>query len=253
MRYPYIIGFTVLLFLLSCSSDDNSSTGTTTNPLPLGTTKPALTAADKDSVAPCPNQAIFADATELAALKDALLTGTLSFLDVPFNGADADNFKKKCGFETFWDPANNSNEVASSILGGPVTLSSLLLNGNAGICTANSSPMNFITGMPAAGTYRGEIKAAKGGSTWHLRMRGTVSGSSAGNTFLSEAISVPADIENTLEYKVNGVVTTHNNLLAAIVGAANTAGDPILFEVASTTGGATVLSISIELICVTRS
>ncbi len=250
-RFHLIVLTAASIFLLSCSSssdDDDDETTTTT-----GGAAPTLTAADRPDVLPCPHQDILTDDAELADLKDALSTGALSFLDVPFNMADADNFKKKCGLEGFWDPANNVNEVPEAILGGPVTLSQLLTNGNAGICTATSSPMNFITGFPVAGTYRAEIKAAKGGSTWHLRFRALASGTSAGNTFTAEGVTVPGDIENVLEYKVNGVVTAHADLLTAIVDAASTSGDAILFEASKTAGGPVVFSASIELICVTRS
>ena len=250
-RFHLIVLTAASIFLLSCSSssdDDDDETTTTT-----GGAAPTLTAADRPDVLPCPNQDILTDDAELADLKDALSTGALSFLDVPFNMADADNFKKKCGLEGFWDPAANVNEVTPASVGmTEITLSQLLTNGNAGICTATSSPMNFITGFPVAGTYRAEIKTAKGGSTWQLRFRAAASGTSAGNDFAAEGIAVPGDIENVLEYKVNGVVTAHADLLAAIVDAASTSGDAIEVDVSKTAGGPVVFSASIELICVTR-
>lgn len=241
---------TVSTILISCFHDNNDDAT-----IVPATSGPTLTAADKNTVTPCPNQDILTDATELAALKDALLTGALSFRDVPFVNTP-NIFKQKCGLEGFWDPANNTDEITPAFAAMSAnTLSQLVQFGRAGICSTNAIPPDTITdtGFPVAGIYRGEIKAAKGGSTWHLRYRGTASGSSAGNSFAAETIIVPGDIESTLEYKVNGTVTAHDGLLAAIVNAASTSGVAILLEVSKTAGGATVFSMSIELICVTKS
>ncbi|MCR9105472.1 MAG: hypothetical protein NXI15_09290 [Gammaproteobacteria bacterium] len=214
---------------------------------------PPLTAADRNSVSPCPEQAILTDAAELAALKEALLNGALTFRDVPFDSSDPDNFKKKCGFETFWDPANNINDVTPANVGiTAITLGQLFSNGNAGICANGAMPNSNIQGLPAAGTYRTEVKVASGPSSWHLRLRSTVSGSSAGNEFVAESISVPADIENTLEYKVNGTVTAHDDVFAAIVNAVATNGEAVTLDVSKTAGGPSVLSVAIELICASK-
>lgn len=243
---------TTSVMLISCGGG-GSSTPATPTPTPT-TTAPTIGTADKNTVAPCPNQSILTDATELAALKDALATGTLVFLDVPYEAVDPDNIKKKCGLEGFWDPVNNTNEVPfTAIAAPPVTLSTLITNGFAGICVTDPVPTDLKSGFPAAGTYRTEIKAAKGGSTWHLRMRSVASGGSAGNTFTAEGIAVPAAIEGTVEYKVNGQVTAHADLLGAMAGAAATSGNAIVMEASKTTGGASVFSMSTELICVTKS
>lgn len=256
------------LFLLSCggssssssdsdddstSSDDPATTPDSDDSTASTPTAPTLTAADKESVTPCPNQAILTDASGLAELKDALKTGALSFLDVPIDGTDPDNFKKKCGLDGFWDPANNTDEITPVSKGmTATTVSQLLTNGNAGICSTAALPTNGITGFPAAGTYRGEIKAAKGGSTWHLRYRGVASGSATGNAFTDEDIDVFTDITDTLEYKVDGVVTAHADLLAGLVDAAAVSGESILLEASKTAGGAAVFSMATELICVVK-
>jgi hypothetical protein len=261
------------IFLVSCGSsnnNNNSSAGTSdgggssssgsssggsgsSSGGPVDT-PPVLTAADQDSVAPCPSQSILTDAPELDALKQALLTGAVAFLDVPFDSTDADNFKKKCGLEGFWDPANNVNEVTPANVGiTKIGISQLLTNGNAGICSTGALPTNNITGFPAAGTYRTEIKAADGPSMWHLRFRTVVSGSSAGNEFAAESIAVPADIENTLEYKVSGTVTAHDDVFTAIVNALSTSGSAIPLEVSKSAGGPSVFSSSLELICATKN
>lgn len=237
----------ISFFLLSCGGSSDSSTPSVT--VDLGDA-PTLTAADKNTVAPCPNQDLLTSATERAALKDALLNGALAFLDVPFDGADADNFKKKCGLEGFWDPTKNVDEITPAAkFMTAVTLSQLLTNGNAGICAADALPGNTLEGFPVAGTYRTEIKAAKDGSTWHLRLRTVVSGTAAGKLF----VIVPFDIENTLEYKVNGTVTAHANLLTAIGDAMALSNDAIVFEASKSVGGPSVFNASLELICVTKS
>jgi len=222
---------------------------------PLFTTiPPELTDADKPGIGPCPDQDILIDETELAVMQDALLTGSVMFLDVPFNGGDPDNFKKKCGLDTFWDPANNINEVSPASVGMiSITLSQLLANGNAGICTAGSTPANFLTGFPSAGKYRGELKFSKGGSTWHMRMRGTVTGPSAGNTFNAEGISVPGDIENALEYKIDGVVTPHDDLFKELVNAFSASANEVVFSVSRTAGGDPVMGVEVEMICATKN
>jgi hypothetical protein len=173
---------------------------------------------------------------------------------VPFSSSDPDNFKKKCGFETFWDPAEHDREISPSTVGmTAVTLSQLITNGNAGICADGAMPNNTIVGFPAAGTYRWEIKTAQGGSTWHVRLRAMVSGSAAGNEFSAESVTIPGDIENTLEYKVNGTVTPHADVAAAMMNAVMTTGEAVTLDVAKSTGGASVFSAQVEIICVTKS
>lgn len=205
-------------------------------------------------MAPCPNQAILTDAAELSALKDALINGALSFRDVPFSGSDPDNFKKKCGFEGFWDPANNVNDITPASVGiNAISLSQLLTNGNAGICAAGAMPTNNIVGFPAAGTYRWEVRTASGASSWNIRLRAVVSGQAAGNEFSAESVSIPSDIENTLEYKVNGTVTAHDDVFAAVVNAAANDGSAVMLDVAKTAGGASIFNAAVEIICATKS
>ena len=116
----------------------------------------------------------------------------------------------------------------------------------------NASPSNFLSGFPQAGTYRTEFRAAKGGMNYLVRLRSVASGSVASNEFNTEGID-SNDIENTLEYKVNGTVTPHDDVFAAVVNAAMTSGDPVVLNVARTSGGATIFSLSIEMICVAKS
>src|SRR5687767_391902 len=58
---------------------------------------PTLGAADKQDVGPCPNQEVLTNATEFGLLITALQTGTITYLDEPYNAGDPDTFKKKCG------------------------------------------------------------------------------------------------------------------------------------------------------------
>jgi hypothetical protein len=233
--------------------DPSSATGTIIDDDAMSS-PPTLTDADKPTVMPCPDQDILTDETELALMQDALTTGAVLFLDVPFNGSDPDNFKKKCGFNNFWNPASNLNEVSPASVGmTSITLAQLLTNGNAGICTSGSTPSNFISGFPSEGTYRGELKFSKGGSTWHMRMRGAVTGSIAGKTFAAEGVSVPSDIENTLEYRLDGVVTPHNDLFSNLVNAFTASAGKVALSVSKSAGGDAVMGIDVEMICVTKN
>lgn len=194
----------------------------------------------------------------MAALKTALTNGVVSYLDVPYNALDPDIFRKKCGLEGFWDPADNINEVTAASIGLPsLTLSNLLLIGNAGICAAGFTPISFGNGegFPVAGTYRKEIKAAHLGSTYHLRMRVSVSGTSAGNLFVDEGITVPGDIENTLVYELNGTVVTHANLFNAIVNvlsAQATTAPTFTLAIRKGAGSPVIFTAVVDLICLVK-
>ncbi|MEM6606070.1 MAG: hypothetical protein AAF671_09935 [Pseudomonadota bacterium] len=213
----------------------------------------SLTSSDRPSTAPCPDRSVLSNPAALATLKDAILTGALAFRDVPFSSADPDNFKRKCGFNEFWDPAANVDDITPMSLGiTSITISQLFSNGNAGICTAGSSPANFLSGFPQAGVYRTEFRAAKGANNYLVRLRSTVSGSAAGNEFLTESV-MTADIENNLEYRVNGSVASHANVLNAVVNAVSVDGDAVQLDVLRSRGGEVILSVSIEMICVSRS
>ena len=220
-----------------------------------GTGTLALSAADMSGVTPCPTQAILMDAGELALLKAALKNGTVVHLDVPFNGADPDIFKKKCGREGFWNPAAAVNEIPP--ITTPVTIASLFQVENLGICAAGFDVNSFGTGegFPAAGTYRKEFKVAHMGMTYHVRTRITVSGTSAGVTFASAGIAVPDDIENTVVYEVDGVVYPHADLIARgidALAASTTDAPSYRLDVRLSAPGAIVFTAVVELICVSK-
>ncbi len=216
----------------------------------------ALTAADMPGVAPCSSQAILTDPVELDLLKTALTAGTIVHLDVPYNALDANIFRKKCGLQGFWDPAAAVNEVAP--LATPVTIASLFQLENTGICAAGFNAGSFGTGegYPVAGTYRKEFKVAHMGTTWHVRVRILVSGSSAGRTFAAEGIAVPADLQSTLVYEVDGAVTAHADIAtAAIAALAASATDAPGFtlDVRETGAGPVVFTAVVQLICVQKT
>jgi len=195
------------------------------------------------------------DQVELDALKVALGSGTIVHLDVPYNAADPNIFKKKCGLDGFWDPAAAVNEVAPVVT--PVTIASLFQVENAGICAAGFNAGSFGTGegFPVAGTYRKEFKVAHMGTTWHVRLRVKVSGSVAGKTFAAEGITVPDDLQNTLVYEVNGVVTPHDDVAAAGIAAlvASTTDAPgFTLDVREAAAGPIVFTAVVELICVQK-
>lgn len=52
-----------------------------------------LQTADFSSATPCPMQDILTDASAISALRTALESGTLLYLDVPFNGSDSDIYR----------------------------------------------------------------------------------------------------------------------------------------------------------------
>jgi len=202
------------------------------------------------NVSPCPNQAILTDAAQFATFQTALLNGTFLYRDVPFNGADPDIYKKKCGLAAFWDPADNTDEVAP--FATPVTISDLFVFGNAGICAAGFNNASFGTGegFPVAGTYRKEFKVAHLGATYLVRVRVTVTGAAAGDTFASQGISVPGDLETTFGYAVDGTPEVHDDVLSAIAGALQSPDSTVQLDVLDTPGGATLLSALIEVLCV---
>ncbi|MCG7905570.1 MAG: hypothetical protein JAY95_03475, partial [Candidatus Thiodiazotropha taylori] len=212
-------------------------------------------------VTPCPMQDILTDSTAIAALRSALSSGTLLYLDVPFNGSDSDIYRKKCGLEGFWNPADNSAEISLSSIGldpaNAPNVTDLVLFGNAGICADgfNNSSFGVGEGFPVAGTYRKEIKASHQGTTYHLRFRAVVSGTSAGNTFSSEGIT-PSTGLSTLVYHVNGVETDHDGVFAALVNAmsaSSSAAPGATIEVRKSAGGAVIFTAAVEVICVSSS
>jgi hypothetical protein len=232
----------------ACDSGGGGGGGT-------GPTGLTLTAADMPGVAPCSAQAILMDQVQLDELKAALQNGTIVHLDVPFNAADPNIFRKKCGLQGFWDPAAAVNEVAPLMT--PVTIATLFQLENTGICAAGFTASSFGTGegFPVAGTYRKEFKVAHMGMTWHLRLRVTVSGSAAGATFTSEGIAVPADLQTTLVYEVDGVVTPHDGVAAAAIAAltASTTDAPgFTLDVRESGAGQIVLTAVVEIICVQK-
>jgi hypothetical protein len=237
-----------------CDSSDDPAPNTGGNGGGTGTL--ALAAADMPGVVPCPTQTILQDDTELAALKDALTNGTVVHLDVPFDGSDPDIFRKKCGLEGFWDPAAAVNEVAP--LTTPVTIASLFQVENAGICATGFDASSFGTGegFPAAGVYRKEFKVAHSGTTYHIRARVTVSGSSAGATFASESIDLTGtDLQNTLVYEINGTVQAHADVIAAGIAAftaSQTDAPSYKLDVRKNAADPIVFTAVVELICVTK-
>ncbi|MEW8459782.1 MAG: hypothetical protein AB2653_05700 [Candidatus Thiodiazotropha endolucinida] len=220
-----------------------------------------LQTADFSSATPCPMQDVLTDASAISALRTALESGTLLYLDVPFNGSDSDIYRKKCGLEGFWNPSDNTDEISLSAIGldpaDAPNITDLVLFGNAGICADgfNNSSFGVGEGFPVVGTYRKEIKAAHQGTTYHLRFRAVVSGSSAGNTFTSEGIT-PSTGLRTLIYSVDGAETPHDGVFSALVNAmsASTSAAPgATIEVRKSAGGAVVFTAVIEVICVSTS
>lgn len=216
---------------------------------------PPLETADQSGVAPCPNQDILTDPNQLAELKNAIQNGTFVYLDVPFDGGDPDILLKKCGFEGFWNPADNIDPVAPMdvFIPLPVTIQSLFQTGNAGICTTNFVNFGLDEGFPRAGVYRKEVKVSHAGSTWHTRLRFTISGTAAGNSFASEGISTFGgdDIANLI-YEVNGKVVPHADVLTEVY-ALHAPSPGAHIDVRKTALGPIVWTADVEFICATKS
>ncbi len=211
---------------------------------------PTLTAADQNGTSPCPNQAILTDAGMFATFQAALVGGTFLYLDVPFNGADANIYKKKCGLDSFWNPSDNTDEIAP--FSTPVTVSSLFQTGNAGICASGFNNGSFGTGegFPVAGVYRKEFKVTHMAMTYLVRTRVTVTGVAAGDTFASRSITVPGDLETTLGYEVDGTAEVHANVLTAIAMAMASPDATVMLDILDAPGGNLLLSALVEIICV---
>ena len=242
------IALVLALALCGCSDSDDGGGG--------GAGGLTLTSADLAAVSPCPSQAILMDTPEMDMLKAALLSGTIVHMDVPYDAGDANIFRKKCGLQGYWDPAAAVNEVAP--LTTPVTIASLFDLENTGICATGFTSTSFGTGegFPAAGTYRKEFKVSHLASTWHVRVRIAVSGTNAGHTFASEGITVPDDLESTLVYEVDGVVTAHADVGSAAIAAllASTTEAPgFTLGVRESALGPVVFTAIVELICVEKS
>jgi hypothetical protein len=209
-----------------------------------------LASADRPTVSPCPSQDILTDAGMFTAFQTALLNGTYLYKDVPFNGADPNIYKKKCGLDSFWNPASNVNEIAPSAT--PVTISNLFTTGNAGICADgfNNGSFGNGEGFPVAGVYRKEFKVANSGTTYLVRVRVTVTGAAAGDTFASRTIAVPADLENTLGYEVDGTNEIHADVLTAITNALQSPDATVVLDDLDAPGGNLLLTAMVEVICV---
>jgi hypothetical protein len=210
----------------------------------------ALVADDKPGVAPCPGQTVLLDPTQLTALKVAMRDGVVSYLDVPFNGADPSIYKKKCGFETLFDPTKNTDIIPVS---GSPKLAAVLLTGHGGICSDNFMAFGTDDGFPSVGVYRKEFKVAHMGATYHVRARVTALGPSAGQKFSANGIAVPADIQNTLVYKLAGMTTAHDALWPTIANLLSSTGNTLPgVDLAVEKAGNTLFQAKIELICASK-
>lgn len=250
MKIDFSFAFLLLLVPLATGCRQGSEDLIPFTPVPIGGGGPALTAADLPGSAPCPNQTILTDAGMFASFQTALLNGTFLYRDVPFNGADPDIYKKKCGLGAFWNPAANTNEIAP--VGVPVTIADLFVSGNAGICATGFNNGSFGTGegFPVAGTYRKEFKVSHMGTTYLVRVRVTVTGVAAGNTFASRTLAVPADLQNTVGYEVDGTAQMHANVLPAIANALQSPDASVMLDILDAPGGNLLLSALIEVLCV---
>jgi len=245
-----LLPLSLSLLLTSCPSSDDDNGNSGGGGGGGGGGGPALVAADLPGVLPCPNQAILTDAAMLTTFKTAILMGSFLYRDVPFAGGDPDIYRKKCGLGAFWDPAASTDEIPPSMsFQDPPVLSDFFVFGNAGICSTNYD-MTFADGLPVAGVYRKEFKVSHMGVTYHARIRVTVSGAAAGSSFAALTIAVPADLENTVGYEVDGVNTTHANVLIALANALTAPAASTTLDVLDAPGGNVLMTALVEFLCV---
>ena len=233
------------------STTANPTTGdpTTGDPTTGGTTggDNGLEPDDLPDVAPCPEQALLTDSAMLDTLKTALTDGAITYLDVPFDMNDTDIFLKKCGFNEFWDPADNTDEIAWMMAIDPTVLT---VGGNSGICGTSTDPFNDPA-FPAAGTYRKEMRVSHMAATYHLRWRVDVSGPAAGMTYSSQSINVAANgLVDSVDYTVAGTASTHDDLFGDIVDALSTTGElPTVTVNVDASGGGALFSADVTVLC----
>jgi hypothetical protein len=208
-----------------------------------------LTCNEFPAVAPCPHQDILKDATMMTALKAALKLGVVQHYDTPFDAANGEIYKEKCGLEGFWNPANDTDRIPPAT---PIPeLASLFTptaNGHAGICTTYSAADPSTDGFPHAGVYHMQIGAAYQGQTYLLQVRSTVTGTKAGTSFSSNSLSGPT----ALFYSVNGTTAPEATLWNSIVDAfasSTTSFPNASLDMALTSGGASVWNSKVELVC----
>jgi hypothetical protein len=216
-----------------------------------GITMVPLMPDDKPGITPCPGQAVLLDPAQLTALKVAMRDGVVSYLDVPFNGADANIYKKKCGFETFFNPVENTDAIPVS---GAPKLAAIIATQHGGICSDGfNGGFGVDDGFPSVGAYRKEFKVAHMGATYHVRARVTAKGPAAGQKFSANGITVPGDIQNTLVYKVAGMVTPHDSLWATIANLISFDGTNFPgIDLTVDKAGNTLFQSKIELICASK-
>lgn len=262
------VGSTLLsaALIASCSSDESSTntggsdasadaaqTDSGGNPPDAQVGPAPLTAADKPDVTPCPSQDIVKDAAQFAPFHEALKNGAITYLDVPFDGADPDIYKKKCGADGFWNPADNTNELP---LGAPPpTFADIVIDGNSGICADGFAQLGQDEGFPAAGTYRKELKVAHQGATYHARIRLSSSGPASGKKFADEGVSGKSDIETALKYEINGQAVVHDDVWKTGIDALKADGTayPGFEFKANKPDGSPLITSTVEFICVSKS
>lgn len=237
----------------SGTSGTTTSSGGTTSGSPTNDSGPSAltittTEADKPAITPCPSKDLLTDAAKIGALKTAMSTGAISYLDLPYNASDPDILKKKCGLEGFWNPTDNVDPIP--VTGAP-KLSTVLTTGNGGICATGFTSFGTDDGFPAAGVYRKEFKAVANAATYHVRARITTSGTAAGQKFSALSITVPGDIQTKLVYEVNGVAAPHDNVWTAIVDAMTAPAPSVTMTTKN--GGTAIFTSKIELICAAQN
>jgi hypothetical protein len=132
-------------------------------------------------------------------------------------------------------------------------LSTIVDTGNGGICATGFTAASFGTGegFAAAGSYRKEFRVAYMATTYRIRARMVVSGSSAGHTFSQDAVAFPGGTAS-LVYQVNGATVPENALWGGLVTAMTAAAGSLptaTLTVRKTAADPEIFRADISLIC----
>ncbi len=229
MLVKKISTITILVIILAAVNCGSESGGTTT---PGGATLPALTSADLDTTAPCPNQDLLTDQTFIDAAK-AATTFTLLW-----NSSDT------CNRDTY--SLGTPTDVALDVTLGI----NKIQNTQIGVCGTTTPPVFGTTEFPLAGIYRRDFKFVSGATTYQVRVRLTVTPGSP-DILGSDWTGLTGYINNLTDvielYDENGTkITADGNTLKDLLIDTGHTGN---YTVKNKSTGDVILNVKAEAIC----
>lgn len=193
-------------------------------------TLPALTAADLNTEAPCPNQDLLTSTQFVADIQAAT---AFSFFYV--NGTNA----TFCGFDDNFSVTGETEVQVTQFSGYDLNA---LLTGGVGLCGTDGGQNS----LPLAGVYRKDGKFTANGRTYRVRVRVTIAAGDPdilGATLASEGIT---NLETNLKYEINGTEVTEDETFFTNVTAAMPSAT---ITVKKASDDSTVLTATVEVIC----